>query len=82
MQNMTLSNAVRDFAALTPQIIDEGEIINVATETGNIIILSENIYKSLLLTAEVNANTEFKTSLLEGLRAPLSDFVSESEVVW
>jgi len=82
MQVMTLDNAAKNFAALPSQVIDGGEIINVATEVGNIILISEEQYNCLLLTAEVNGNAAFKESLFQGLNAPLSDFVSEDQVEW
>jgi len=82
MQTMTLNNAVKNLSVLTPQIIGYDEVVNVATDDGNIVIISEDSYKSLLLTAEVNANPEFKASLMQGLDAPPSDFVPESEVQW
>jgi PHD/YefM family antitoxin component YafN of YafNO toxin-antitoxin module len=79
---MTLNNAVKNLPALTPQIIGYDEVVNIATDEGNIIIISEDSYKSLLLTAEVGANPKFKASLLEGLYAAPDDLVSENEVEW
>ena len=48
MQTMTLNNAVKNFSVLPPQIIDGGEIINIATDAGNIILISEAKYRSML----------------------------------
>ena len=82
MQNTTVNNAIKNFHTLIEQTLSDGEIVNVATDNGNIIMISEDNYNSLLLTAEVEANPRLKDSLLEGLIAPLSDFVDESEVDW
>jgi len=82
MTNVTLNNAVKNLDSLIEQTLDNDDIINVATDGGNVIIISEENYRALLLTAEVNANPAFKESLLQGLNAPLSDFVSENEVDW
>ena len=76
MQTMTLNNAVKNFAALPPQILTGDEVINIATDDGNLILISEANYKSLMLTAEVNANPGFKKSLLQAIQTPLSNFVS------
>jgi len=59
--------------------LDNDDIINV---TGNVIIISEENYRALSLTAKVNANPAFRESLLQNLNAPLSDFVCENEVDW
>ena len=82
MQTMTLNNAARDFTILAPQVAMNDEIINVATDSGNLILISEDSYNGLLLSLQVELNVELKESLLRGLQAPLSDFVPEGEVVW
>ena len=82
MQNTTVNNAIENFKNLIEQALNENETINIATDNGNIIMISEHLYNSLLLTAEAAENPEFKASLLQGLHAPLSDFVNASEVKW
>ena len=79
---MTLSNAAKNLDVLVEQMLCDDEGINVATDSGNVVIISEELYRSLLLTAEVNANPAFKASLIEGLHAHAADFVDESEVKW
>lgn len=82
MQTMTLNNAAKHFPALAPQILNSGEVINIATDEGNIIMISEESYNNLVLSLQVEANPEFKQSLLQGLHTPLSEFLTEEEVVW
>jgi len=79
---MTLNNAIKNFAALPPQILQGDEVVNVTTDEGNIILISEDSFKSLVLMNELNANSDFKDSLLRGLHASPSDLVHESEVKW
>ena len=82
MLAITLNNAIKNFAALPPQILGGDEIVNITTDEGNIILISEESYKSLILMNELNANPDFKNSLLQGMGASSSDLVHESEVKW
>jgi len=82
MQTMTLNNAIKNFAALPSQILKSDEIVNIATDEGNIILISEENYKSLVLMNELNANPPFKESLLQGMKAPSKDIVHENKVKW
>jgi len=77
MQTITLNNAIKNFAALPPQILHGDEVINVATDDGNIILISEENYRNLVLQCEVNANPAFKESLLQGLYASPDELVPE-----
>ena len=82
MQNTTINTAVKNFEYLVEQALEDGETINVASDRGNVIIISEHFYNSLLLTAEVNSNPEFKASLLQGLNEQADSLIDESQVVW
>ena len=82
MYNTTVKNAITNFETLVWQALNENEIFNVATDNGNIIMLSENLYQDLLLTIEVNSNPSFKDTLSNEMNRPLCDYVSESEVEW
>jgi PHD/YefM family antitoxin component YafN of YafNO toxin-antitoxin module len=82
MQTITLNNAIKNFADLPPQILGGDEVVNIATDNGNLILISEESYKNLVLLSEVNANPEFKKSLLAGLHSPPDALVPESEVQW
>ena len=45
---MTLNNAIKNFAALTPQILGGDEVVSVTTDEGNIILISEWNFKTLV----------------------------------
>lgn len=53
-----------------------------APETGNVVVLSEDDYRGILETLEMNANPVMKQKLLEGKDTPLSECIPESEVEW
>ena len=82
MQNTTINNAVKNFEYLVEQALADGETINVASDMGNVVIISEHFYNSLLLTAEVNSNPEFKASLLQGLNEKADGLIDENDVIW
>ena len=76
----TINNARQNFDNLVSMALNNNEVINVVTDNGNIIMLSEDDYRDILLTLEVCANPDFKRSLHEA--AESDDFVDESEVEW
>ena len=82
MQTVTSSNAVNNFDFMITQTLDYNEPVNIATDRGNMIVLSEELYNRLLLTAEVNESPTFKQTLLSGHGEPLAKLTHESEVVW
>ena len=56
--------------------------IHVSTRNGNVVVLSEDDYRGILETLEMNANPVMKQKLLEGKDTPLSECIPESEVEW
>lgn len=49
-----------------------------APETGNVVVLSEDDYRGILETLEMNANPVMKQKLLEGKDTPLSECIPET----
>ena len=82
MQIVTSNHAVKNFDAMVTQTLEYHEPVNIATDRGNLIVLSEEMYNNLHLTAEVHENPSFKKTLLEGHSTPVGDLIPESEVVW
>jgi len=57
-----------------------GDTINVWTEKGNAVIISEEEYRNLMETLHIISIPKMKEKILEGLKTPLSECLSEEEV--
>ena len=82
MYNTNVTNARADLYNLLDMAIEDSEVINISTKTGNAVIISEADYNSLLETLYLSSDPAFKQSLLDGKKASLSECISEEDVEW
>ena len=68
--------------AMLENTIKYNEPINISTKSGNAILLSEEEYNGIMATLELSSNAELKKTLIDGMNTPLSECISEDEVVW
>ncbi len=54
----------------------------VETKEGKVILLSEQEFRNMVATLEIDANPEMSKKILEGMATPLCDCLSENEVEW
>lgn len=82
MINTNVTHFRKNVSTLLEQTLKFNEPIHVSTRNGNVIVLSEDDYRGILETLEMNANPVMKQKLLEGKDTPLSECIPESEVEW
>lgn len=82
MINTNVTHFRKNVSTLLEQTLKFNEPIHVSTRNGNVVILSEDDYRGILETLEMNANPVMKQKLLEGKDTPLSECIPESEVEW
>lgn len=82
MINTNVTHFRKNVSTLLEQTLKFNEPIHVSTRNGNVVVLSEDDYRSILETLEMNANPVMKQKLLEGRDTPLSECIPESEVEW
>lgn len=82
MINTNVSHFRKNVSTLLEQTLKFNEPIHVSTRNGNVVVLSEDDYRGILETLEMNANPVMKQKLLEGKDTPLSECIPESEVEW
>lgn len=80
--NTNITNARKDLYKLAEMALDNGVEININTKKGNVIMISEDEYRSLLETIYLSQNEDFKKSLIEGLNTPYEQTVAEDKVKW
>ncbi len=82
MYNTNVTNARANLYNLLEMAIDDSEVINISTKSGNAVIISEADYNSLLETLYLSSDPAYKQSLIDGKNTPLSECVSEEDVEW
>ena len=82
MINTNVTHFRKNVSTLLEQTLKFNEPIHVSTRNGNVVGLSEDDYRGILETLEMNANPVMKQKLLEGKDTPLSECIPESEVEW
>lgn len=82
MFNINVTNLRKNIFDVLEKSVKYNEHINVSTKDGNAIIMSEDDYKGLMATLELTSIPAMKQKIIDGLEVPLSDCVSEDEVVW
>ena len=82
MINTNVTHFRKNVSTLLEQTLKFNEPIHVSTRNGNVVVLSEDDYRGILETLEMNANPVLKQKLLEGKDTPLSECIPESEVEW
>jgi PHD/YefM family antitoxin component YafN of YafNO toxin-antitoxin module len=77
----TIANAQRNLQTLIDMTLDGNELINIASDKGNVLIINEQEYRNLILTLEVEANPVFKQSLVDAVN-DIDNAVDEKDVIW
>ena len=58
------------------------ERINIVTDDGNAILLSEEDYNGIIATLELLSQPGMVQKITEGLNTPIEDCIPASEVEW
>lgn len=82
MTNTNVTNFRKDIYEMLKMAIKYNEPINVSTKDGNVVIMSEQDYNSIMETLYIESIPGLKGDVLEGMKEPLDEFVSEEEVEW
>ena len=78
MINTNVTHFRKNVSTLLEQTLKFNEPIHVSTRNGNVLVLSEDDYRGILETLEMNANPVMKQKLLEGKDTPLSECIPET----
>ncbi len=82
MTNVNITNFRKNIYNLIEQTIKYNEPINIVTQKGNAIILSESDYNNLMETLYISSMPKLKEDILKGLKEDIKDCVNEDEVEW
>lgn len=82
MTTTTITNFRKNVYAMVENTVRFNEPVNITTKDGNAVMISEEDYLGLMETLYLTSIPGLKEKLVEGLNTPLSDTISEEEVVW
>ena len=82
MINTNVTNFRKNIYAMLEQTIKYNEPLNISTKNGNAVIMSEEDYRSLIATLELENTPGMEEKIKDGLNTDLTDCLSESEVEW
>lgn len=82
MESVNATSLRKNLYSLLDNTIRFNEPLSVITKNGKAVIVSEDDYNDLIETLYVSSVPYMREKIIEGLNTPLSDCVSENEVVW
>ena len=82
MTTTTITNFRKNVYSMVENTVRFNEPVNITTKDGNAVMISEEEYLGLIETLYLTSVPGMKEKLIEGLNTPLSETVSEEEVVW
>lgn len=77
-----ITNARKDLYKLAEMAIENGVEININTKNGNVIMISEDEYRSLLETLYLSSNEPYKKTITDGLKTTYNQTIAEDKVKW
>ena len=82
MTTTTITNFRKNVYSMVENTVRFNEPVHITTKDGNAVMISEEEYLGLIETLYLTSVPGMKEKLIEGLNTPLTETVSEEEVVW
>ena len=82
MTTTTINNFRKIVYSMVENTVRFNEPVTITTKDGNAVMISEEEYLGLIETLYLTSVPGMKEKLVEGLNTPLTETVSEEEVVW
>ena len=82
MTTTTVTNFRKNIYSLVENTVRYNETVNITTKDGNAVMISEEEYRGMVETLYLTSLPGMKEKLIDGLKTPLSDTISEEEVDW
>ncbi len=82
MTTTNITNFRKNAFQYVEQTIKYNEPVNISTKDGNAVLLSEEDYSGMMETLYLISAPGMREKLMQGMKEPLEDCLSESEVEW
>ena len=79
---INITSLRKDLYKISESVIADGEIYNITTKNGVLVMVSKEEYDALIETLYLSNNPEFKKSLIAGKNAKDEETVKEEDVSW
>lgn len=73
MKHITANTAVKDFPDVLDNVITQGDIISIATDSGAAILVNQDEWNSMLETLHLQSIPNLAESIMEGKATPISE---------
>lgn len=77
MEIIPITNARNDFFQLAEKTAQYGAPIRITSKKGDVVMISASDWDAIQETLFLNSNKEVRDSILDGMKAPLSEFVED-----
>lgn len=77
MVNINISNARNELYKLASSCITYNDVINISTKEGNVILISEDDYNSLIESLYLAGINGVYEDIVEANNTPTSEFIKE-----
>jgi len=78
MLNINITNFRKNVYEILEQVIKYSKPVNVSTELGNAVIISEDKYNELMETLYLSSISEVKEKIIEGMNTPIEECIPEN----
>ena len=78
MVNLNISNARTELYKLAASCIQYNDVINISTKDGNVILMSEDDYRSLIESIYLAGVKGVYEDIEKAVNTPTSEFVKEA----
>ena len=82
MTNINITNFRKNIYELLRQTIKYNEPVNVSTKDGNVVVISEEDYNSIMETLYITSIPSLKDEVISRTKDSEDKYVDESEVKW
>lgn len=82
MKITTAKNFRDNLSEMIDELIKSNEQLKVATDMGNVVVLSESHYNGIVETLRIYSNPQEREKIIEGLHTTIDDCVLEDEINW
>ena len=82
MTNVNITNFRKNIYEMIETTIEYNEPLNITTKKGNVVVLSEEDYNSLIETLYISSVPNMKEEIIKRANDENDEFVDEDEVEW
>ncbi|MFS1664420.1 type II toxin-antitoxin system Phd/YefM family antitoxin [Streptococcus sp. zg-JUN1979] len=82
MLNISMAAFCKDMYRIVEQTIRDNQPVKISTQNGNVVVISQEEYNSMVETSYLLSVPGLKKQLIEDRESRLEEFVPEDKVRW